>query len=142
MSPFLLVGFALLILASARKKAPVLVHEDEYQETETMVNVSELRYAPGFYLRTDAAKAFDRACEKAGMTPKVNSATRTRSQQEALYRAYLAGTGNLAAKPGTSKHEFGLAVDARGSEVWEREMEAEGFRRTVASEPWHWEFSK
>lgn len=39
------------------------------------------------------------------------SSYRTYAQQEELYRAYLNGTGNLAAVPGTSNHGWGLAVD-------------------------------
>lgn len=39
---------------------------------------------------------------------------RTTAEQQALYNAYLAGTGNLAAKPGTSWHEYGFALDFNG----------------------------
>jgi hypothetical protein len=39
------------------------------------------------------------------------SSYRTYAQQQELYRAYLSGMGNLAAKPGTSNHGWGLAVD-------------------------------
>lgn len=43
---------------------------------------------------------------------KITSAKRSRAQQEVLYRNYLAGKSRFpAAKPGTSKHELGLAVD-------------------------------
>lgn len=105
----------------------------------TAVDLVELRAAPGFFLRRDAAAAFNRATEGGGLL-RVTSAFRTYEQQAKLYEAWLAGTGNLAAKPGTSLHESGRAVDARGSEAWEQAMSREGFRRTVISEPWHWEF--
>lgn len=36
---------------------------------------------------------------------------RTTAEQQALYDRWKAGTGNLAAAPGTSWHEFGFAVD-------------------------------
>ena len=39
------------------------------------------------------------------------SSYRTYAQQVELYNAYLNGTGNLAAKPGTSNHGWGTAVD-------------------------------
>lgn len=39
------------------------------------------------------------------------SSYRTYEQQVELYNAYLNGTGNLAAVPGTSNHGWGLAVD-------------------------------
>jgi hypothetical protein len=41
----------------------------------------------------------------------ITSATRTFDQQAKLYRAYLNGTGSLAAKPGHSDHELGNALD-------------------------------
>jgi hypothetical protein len=39
------------------------------------------------------------------------SSYRTLEQQKILYARYQAGTGNLAAVPGTSNHGWGLAVD-------------------------------
>lgn len=39
---------------------------------------------------------------------------RSYEEQLRLYNLWLAGKGNPAAKPGTSWHEFGFAVDARG----------------------------
>jgi len=45
----------------------------------------------------------------------VTSVTRTRSEQNKLYAAYLAGRSRFpAAAPGTSKHERGLAMDIGG----------------------------
>jgi hypothetical protein len=45
------------------------------------------------------------------------SSYRTYSQQQELYQAYLGGTGNLAAKPGTSNHGWGLAVDVASQDM-------------------------
>jgi hypothetical protein len=45
-----------------------------------------------------------------GWGGSVTSGFRTFAEQQVLYARYLAG-GNLAAKPGTSMHERGLAVD-------------------------------
>ena len=45
------------------------------------------------------------------------SSYRTMEQQRILYARYLAGTGNLAAKPGTSNHGWGLAVDLATQEM-------------------------
>jgi LAS superfamily LD-carboxypeptidase LdcB len=39
------------------------------------------------------------------------SSYRTFAQQQELYNLYVSGKGNLAAKPGTSNHGWGLAVD-------------------------------
>lgn len=47
-----------------------------------------------------------------GQPIEVVSGRRTRSEQEILYRRFLAGVGNLSAVPGTSRHESGQAADA------------------------------
>ncbi len=82
--------------------------------------------------------------EKLGKPIEVKSGFRSRAEQEKLYAAYKAGHGNLAAKPGTSKHESGNAADvyiggtalrdypgatAAASEI--------GLKFTVPSESWH-----
>lgn len=60
----------------------------------------------------DAAKELIRAAGAAGLQPRVTSTLRTFSEQQRLYRAYLAGTSKFpAAPPGTSAHEFGAAFD-------------------------------
>lgn len=41
----------------------------------------------------------------------VSSSYRPRAEQQRLYDLYLAGRGPLAARPGTSAHERGLAID-------------------------------
>lgn len=103
------------------------------------MDLVELASAPGHKLTRAAARAFDAAASQSS-PPRVTSSFRTRAQQEALYALFLAGKGNLAARPGTSLHESGLAVDARGTPAWEAAMVRNGFKRTVTSEPWHWEF--
>lgn len=101
----------------------------------------ELSFAKGHWLDETAAGAAELAAREGG-APRVTSSTRSREQQERLYALYLAGKGNLAAKPGTSLHERGLALDARGTPAWEAAMTKHGWKRTVASEPWHWEFRR
>lgn len=82
---------------------------------------------------------------------------RTYAEQQAAYADYLAG-GNLAAKPGTSWHEYGLAVDFNrvrtvfGKAVYPGTLNADyalfavsktetlnryGLRHSVIGEPWH-----
>jgi len=46
-----------------------------------------------------------------GIGGTVTSQGRTHEKQAELYAKYLAGTGSLAAKPGTSMHEWDQAVD-------------------------------
>jgi hypothetical protein len=45
------------------------------------------------------------------------SSYRTYAQQVELYQAYLNGTGNLAAKPGSSNHGWGVAVDVASQDM-------------------------
>lgn len=46
-----------------------------------------------------------------GIGGRITSDYRSSAKQAQLYAAYLAGTGPLAAKPGTSEHERGQALD-------------------------------
>lgn len=108
------------------------------------------KVARGKYLRSDAAEAFLRMAEAAkddGITLRVRSAHRTRAQQLRLFKRWLAKKGPRAARPGTSRHEDGTAVDLR----WVNETTRTyrwmvknarrfGFVKTVRSEPWHWEY--
>lgn len=75
---------------------------------------------------------------------RIASGYRTNAEQEALYRAYLAGTGNLAAKPGQSNHQFGNSADVyvNGKPLWNDAMAAKAARRrnlhaSVPGEQWH-----
>lgn len=70
----------------------------------------------------------------------LSSSYRTRAQQKRLYAAYEAGTGALAARPGTSMHELGLAVDVpnvRATHPLIDECRKLGLIDDVASEKWH-----
>jgi LAS superfamily LD-carboxypeptidase LdcB len=98
-----------------------------------------LSFAPGFLLAAPAAEAAEAAVRESS-APRVTSAYRTREEQERLYALYLSGRGNLAAKPGTSWHERGRALDARGTPEWESAMRRHGWVRVVTGEPWHWEY--
>lgn len=113
--------------------------------------------APGQMLRADAAAAFDRMsrayARQFGRPICVTDSYRSFSQQVALY----ATKPNLAARPGTSNHGWGVAVDLCGGVQsfgtvehtwlfthaplygWFHPAWAEptGSR----PEPWHWEFA-
>lgn len=72
----------------------------------------------GGRLRKDAAKAWNamnaESKAKYGIVLRPTgsmSSYRTYAQQVYLYNLYLSGKGNLAARPGTSNHGAGLAVD-------------------------------
>lgn len=71
----------------------------------------------------------------------ILSGRRSRAEQERLYALYLAG-GNLAAKPGTSLHELGLAADLDKDDdlTWGEvhyTAAAFGLRFPIPSENWH-----
>jgi LAS superfamily LD-carboxypeptidase LdcB len=136
-----LVVLAVLVAwALASRSSNVAEQTTEDRPPMATTDIVALSTVPGHRLRRDAAAAFDAAVRAAGETPRVTSSTRTREQQAALFELYKAGKGPLAAPPGRSWHEVGLAIDARGGEGWEREMAARGWKRTVSSEPWHWEY--
>lgn len=84
------------------------------------------------------------AAQRDGVNLAVVSGFRTMERQKELYADYRAGRGHLAAIPGHSNHQSGhaldLAVAAPKVRAWlESHAGSFGFRRTVPSEPWHWE---
>jgi hypothetical protein len=89
-----------------------------------------------------------KAAAAAGVSLRVVSGFRTMSEQKYLYNCYVTKScngGNLAARPGYSNHQSGHALDlntsAPGVSRWLNEHADEyGFKRTVPSEPWHWEY--
>lgn len=107
--------------------------------------------AKGHQLRRDAAEAFMQmraAAAAAGVELVVESAFRTWAEQKVFYDDFVAGRRkDVAAPPGWSNHQGGTAVDLdtdRGTNDAYDWLVANahlyGFRRTVASEPWHWEY--
>ncbi len=114
------------------------------------VQIQLVSIGNGFELRDDVALAFGSMRDAArwdSVTLVVNSAFRTFEQQAALRALYESGKGALAAKPGYSNHEGGTAADIESDSgrnaafQWlTANASAYGFKRTVASEPWHWEF--
>lgn len=88
------------------------------------------------------------AAERAGVAMRVNSGFRTPQEQQYLYNCYVncnCNSCNLAAAPGYSNHQSGTALDLNTANSavlnWlNANGGAYGFRRTVPSEPWHWEY--
>lgn len=93
------------------------------------------------------AKQFDSmvaAAKQDGVNITITSGARSRAEQEKLYAAYKNGTGNLAAKPGTSNHESGDALDLGPPAAygWLKQNAGRfGFKNSIPSEPWHWSLS-
>ena len=91
------------------------------------------------YLRMQSAAA------AAGVSLRIVSGFRTMAQQQYLYNQYLCCGGNLAARPGYSNHQSGLALDLNtstgGVYRWLAANAGRfGFIRTVPSEDWPWGF--
>jgi LAS superfamily LD-carboxypeptidase LdcB len=91
-----------------------------------------------------AFRAMQQAAAEDGIELWIRSGFRTIELQTALYRAWRAGFGNKAARPGYSNHEAGTALDLVVYEpttlAWlGTHANKFGFRRTVPGEPWHWE---
>lgn len=106
-------------------------------------------FAPADFVRAEVttAQAFFKmaaAARRDGVPLLVNSGFRTPEAQRELYDLYRRGRGPLAAKPGSSNHQSGhaLDLDTRSPKVrrWlKRHAFRFGFRRTVACERWHYE---
>lgn len=78
------------------------------------------------YLANDAARAFNamnaESERRFNVTLKVDTpaeAYRTYAEQVLLYSLYKEGKGNLAAKPGTSNHGEGIAIDCLNQQMRE-----------------------
>ncbi len=146
-SPLLRRGLVLLVCLLA----PVGFAKD-VKVRKAKAKVPRLvRIHTGHRLHRDAAAAFERMAadaRTAGQSLLVTSGWRSYQQQRYLWRRYRQGLGPKAARPGRSNHNRGLAVDlVVGSEEasptydWLAGNACRfGFRRTVASEPWHWEY--
>jgi LAS superfamily LD-carboxypeptidase LdcB len=139
------------------------------------VTVELVGVDPGYELAVDAAHAWRQmkaAAEKDGVILRPRTAFRSREYQQRLrekyerYRDYVEARAEweklgkvgdppapipyaaLAARPGSSAHEVGRAVDVDGAAVVGSPVETwiaancqwHGWKRTVSSEPWHVEF--
>lgn len=99
----------------------------------------------GGYLKIPAARAWNAAAAASGGKLSLTEGFRSMADQQARYAAYLNGTGNLAAKPGTSVHGLGFAADIAGpGQAWLRAHPEFGWMPTglgfAQREPWHFEY--
>ncbi|MBX3223825.1 MAG: M15 family metallopeptidase [Labilithrix sp.] len=85
-----------------------------------------------------------KAAHAAGVNLTLSSGFRTNDEQKYFYNCYKTkkcNGGNLAARPGYSNHQNGRALDLSTSKWLANNAGKFGFKRTVPSEPWHYEFS-
>jgi hypothetical protein len=75
---------------------------------------------------------------KTGKKLQINSAFRSNAKQEELFRTMPKG---MAAPPGSSLHNFGLAFDVNSAQANELHnlglLQKFGFTRPIQKEPWH-----
>lgn len=72
----------------------------------------------------------------------INSALRTIAQQYLLYSWYTGGRCGikLAASPGNSNHETGLALDVSEAGTWRSSLEGHGFHYFGSADPVHFDY--
>jgi LAS superfamily LD-carboxypeptidase LdcB len=103
----------------------------------------------GHRLAAPAAAAMEsllRAAQRDGVRIGITDSYRSYDEQVDLARRKgLYSQGGLAAKPGTSDHGWGLAVDLDlddRAQAWMRANGARfGFAENTPGEPWHWKFT-
>lgn len=98
------------------------------------------------FLQKEAAHAFNLMANAAfqdGVHLDINYGYRSLDEQRRLRRVYK----GLAAKPGKSPHQQGIAIDLNKSRKrdtaykWLRKNASKfGFYNTIRYEPWHWEY--
>lgn len=95
------------------------------------------------YLQGRGPQDLQAAINRQGQVLNINSALRTLPQQYLLYKWYQAGQCGiaLAAQPGRSRHESGLAIDIGNNAAWRQSLEAHSFDWLGASDPVHFDYA-
>jgi D-alanyl-D-alanine carboxypeptidase len=146
--PLALLRWGVLVLVCL--VAP-LAHAAAPKARQSKAKASKLvRIKGGHLLHASAAAAFQRmstAARGEGISLWVTSGYRSRAEQRWLYDRYRKGLGPQAARPGRSNHQRGLALDLVVGDLTTPTYEwlagnacRFSFKRTVRSEPWHWEY--
>ncbi len=133
--------------ASVKGLATQLVEEIQCLRPGTMKSIDgiaglELGSAVFPWMQTPAADAVVAAQRQRGVPLVINSALRTLPQQYLLYRWYQSGRCGigLAARPGQSNHESGLAVDVDDNAAWREAMAAHDMKWLGSSDPVHFDY--
>lgn len=91
-----------------------------------------------------AKEALQRAIDERGITLQVNSGYRTVAAQYMLYQQFQEGRCGItiAASPGSSNHEFGLALDIVDPEGWLPFLERQGWKWFGPEDDVHFDFKE
>lgn len=150
--------------AKAVKAAPAQSMQGQFtggkqatgQVSRGQISVKDTVRVGNAYLRRDAGNAFIQMAaaykQATGRSLGITEGWRSYDEQVRLYNLYRQGRGNLAAKPGTSTHGAGTAVDVNGygdpngpAFQWLRQNSGRfGYKWTGGTfsqvEPWHWDY--
>lgn len=97
-----------------------------------LVNIDDLDVSGNdatvnFFMQPKAKEALRRAIRRRGVTLRLNSCFRTVVQQHILFSWQGSVCVSIAATPGKSNHEDGLAIDTPDFDAWIPALEAEGW---------------
>lgn len=108
----------------------------------THANITRTSDAALPFLQTAAANDLKRAAATGRIV--LNSTLRTTPQQWILYSWYQTGRCgvSLAARPGTSNHEDGLAIDVDNWSTWKTKFSSYGFSWLGSSDTVHFDYSR
>jgi hypothetical protein len=131
-------GLSLQIIAEARCLNP-----NAYVEVPALSNVSFGSATFRFLEKPARDKLVAALKSKPGTTMTINSMLRTVAQQYLLYRWYQTGrcSISLAAKPGASNHETGLALDVSQYSTWKTTLQNHGFHWLGSSDAVHFDYA-
>lgn len=95
-------------------------------------------------LQSSAASSLAKAAQSKNDYITLNSAWRSSAQQYLLYNWYSKGQCGItaAAKPGTSNHEGGRAIDTSNYNYWLSTLQANGWAHDVPNDPVHFDYTK
>ncbi|WP_426506293.1 M15 family metallopeptidase [Dactylosporangium sp. McL0621] len=135
-------------LRTARTPGGVPVELTKYGNGRVPESALQRVGTTGHRLWAPAATSLDalmRAARAQGVGIGITDSYRPLAEQVDLAkRKGLYANGGLAAKPGTSDHGWGLAVDLDldgKAQAWMRQNAGRfGFAETTPREPWHWAY--
>lgn len=115
--------------------------------SNALVDFSDLDVRPAgpqvwTYLQPPAKNALERAIRDRGVPLKLTSAYRTIAQQLVLFNHSKADRCGikLAALPGKSHHQSGLAIDTPDWQAWKPVLEKHGWKWLGPSDPVHFDY--
>lgn len=109
-----------------------LIHQMNVMLPDTLVSFDDLNVslnkAAFPYLQAPAKAALAKAIQERGKTMTVNSGYRTIAQQLLLYNWGRSCGYHIVARPGSSNHQSGLALDINDHAGWRPYLEKYGWR--------------